>query len=402
MKDLYDWRLQLKKFNTLILGGFLALGVQANEDLIRDSKNTLLNYSYQKAIEDSSKLKKDWINSATYQYIYNNDGDYTTQKSYISISQPIFKSGGIYSAIKYANAMEKYTKTTIDNQRQELIKQIISLGYELKKLDITISKQKLLIANAKLDIARKKEQVLSGLLDTSFLDNAILDANTKQNSLIDLELQKATLENNLEKISSQSYDQLQLPTFNLVDEQKFLSNNIYIKQTNEDIQNSYWASRMTTANYLPTVNFVANYTKYHDTDNNPAFATDDSFSNVGFNITIPLDVKYSNTIESSKIAYLQKKATIEDQKNEQLQDYKTAIEKVKSLESKITIAKEDISLYDSLLVQMVEQKNVGMKTQTDVQTMENSKAIKELDLKSLDIDKQLALLEVYYRVANEL
>lgn len=402
MKDLYDWRLQLKKFNTLILGGFLALGVQANEDLIRDSKSTLLNYSYQKAIEDSSKLKKDWINSATYQYIYNNDGDYTTQKSYISISQPIFKSGGIYSAIKYANAMEKYTKTTIDNQRQELIKQIISLGYELKKLDITISKQKLLIANAKLDIARKKEQVLSGLLDTSFLDNAILDANTKQNSLIDLELQKATLENNLEKISSQSYDQLQLPTFNLVDEQKFLSNNIYIKQTNEDIQNSYWASRMTTANYLPTVNFVANYTKYHDTDNNPAFATDDSFSNVGFNITIPLDVKYSNTIESSKIAYLQKKATIEDQKNEQLQDYKTAIEKVKSLESKITIAKEDIYLYDSLLVQMVEQKNVGMKTQTDVQTMENSKAIKELDLKSLDIDKQLALLEVYYRVANEL
>ncbi|MBD3841137.1 MAG: TolC family protein [Campylobacterales bacterium] len=392
----------MKKFNTLILGGFLALGVQANEDLIRDSKSTLLNYSYQKAIEDSSKLKKDWINSATYQYIYNNDGDYTTQKSYISISQPIFKSGGIYSAIKYANAMEKYTKTTIDNQRQELIKQIISLGYELKKLDITISKQKLLIANAKLDIARKKEQVLSGLLDTSFLDNAILDANTKQNSLIDLELQKATLENNLEKISSQSYDQLQLPTFNLVDEQKFLSNNIYIKQTNEDIQNSYWASRMTTANYLPTVNFVANYTKYHDTDNNPAFATDDSFSNVGFNITIPLDVKYSNTIESSKIAYLQKKATIEDQKNEQLQDYKTAIEKVKSLESKITIAKEDIYLYDSLLVQMVEQKNVGMKTQTDVQTMENSKAIKELDLKSLDIDKQLALLEVYYRVANEL
>jgi outer membrane protein TolC len=378
----------------------LSVTVFANDQMIIESKQEVLKYSYEKAIQDTNKLKKDWINPATYQYIYNNDGDYTTQRSFINISQPIFKSGGIYSAIKYADAMEKYSQTTIDNQKIEIIKNIIDLGYQLKKLDITINKQKLLIDNAKLDIQRKKEQVLTGLLDTSFLDNAILDANTKQNSLIDLEYQKQTLQNNLSKISSKNYDELELPTLSLIDEKKFIDNNIYLKLSNEDIQNSYWVSRMTTANYLPAVNLTANYTNYHETDNSPKIAADESH-NIGFNITIPLDIKYSNTIESAKIDYLKKKADQIDKQNEQLQDYKSTIAQIEALDKKLIIAKEDIELYDSLLVQMIEQRNVGMKTDSDVQTMENSKNIKALDIKTLDIEKQLALLDIYYRVASE-
>lgn len=156
---------------------------------------------------------------------------------------------------------------------------------------------------------------------------------------------------------------------------------------------------MTTANYLPTVNVTANYTKYHELDNNVKL-TDES-SNVGFNVTIPLDIKFSNTIQSSKIAYLQKKATLEDTRIEQMNDYKSSVAKVDSLKEKLQIAKSDIELYDSLLIQMIEQKNVGMKTDSDVETMENSKKIKELDLKSLEFEKQLALLEIYYRITDE-
>lgn len=399
MKDLNDWRRQLQKLNKVILSSSLLfiIGANASDDILSQNKEDILNYSYEKSIQDSSKLEKDWINPITYKYIYNNGEKYTTKKSFISISQPIFKSGGIYYAVKYAASMEKYSKTSIDVQRKELIKQTVNLLFQIKKIDITIKKQKLAIQNAKLDIKRKKEQVLNGILDTSFLDNAIIESNIKQNGLIDLEYQKDVLVNNLSTLSDKEYKQLALPTLMLLESDNYIDNNIYVKKAKEDIDSSYWMKNMIFSNYLPTVNFTGDYTKYHDSDSNPNLS-ENGTTNVGFNITIPLDIKYSYNIQSSKIEYLQKKATLNDKKREELSKYKNAIAKINSIDNKIDIAKDDIKLYDSLLTQIQEQLSVGMKTQSDVDTMINSKKIKELDTKSLEVEKQIELLEIYSRI----
>ncbi len=398
----------MKNFNFLIIGSLVfTLGLNAQdvilqgqeEAVLSQTKKDILNYSYKKSIEDSNKLEKDWINPITYKYIYNNGETYTTKKSFISISQPVFKSGGIYSAIKYANSMRKYSKTTIDGQKKELIKQTLDLLFQIKNIDININKQKLLIKNSLLDIEIKQEQVLGGTLDTSFLDNAILDSNTKQNALIDLEYQKQSLINNLAIISDKRYDELNLPILQLVDEDSFLKQNIYIKKAKEDIDSSYWMKKMVTSNYLPTVNFTADYTKYHDRGGNIALS-DAGVRNVGFNITIPLDIKYSNQIQSSKLEYLQKKSTLEDKQKEELLIFKNSLAKIKSLDAKIKIAQNNVELYDSLLTQIIEQHEVGMKTESDVQTMVNSKQIRTLDIKSLNIEKQIQLLEIYSRVEN--
>jgi outer membrane protein TolC len=127
----------------------------------------------------------------------------------------------------------------------------------------------------------------------------------------------------------------------------------------------------------------------------------DGTTNLGFNITIPLDIKYSYNIESYKIAYLQKRTTLKDKKQEELSIFKNSMAKIDSLDKKIIIAKKDLELYDSLLIQMIEQQTVGMKTQSDVDTLANSKDIKKLDIQSLNVDKQIELLEIYSRVENE-
>jgi len=394
----------LKHYSTIALScliGFSTLyASEKDQEILSQTKKEILNYSYEKSIEDSDKLKKDWINPFNYKYIYNNGETYTTKRSTVSITQPIFKSGGIYYAIKYANSIGEYSTTSVDVQRKELIKQTINLLFQIKKIDITIKKQKLLVANAKLDITRKKEQVLNGILDTSFLDNAILDANTKQNNLIDLEYERETLINNLSKLSDKQYNEVELPKLALIEENNFLDNNIYIKKAKEDINSAYWLKNMTISSYLPTVNLTADYTKYHDIDNNPALSEDGN-TNVGFNITIPIDIRFNNTIASTKLDYLQKKATLEDQKKEEQAIFKSSLAKLKSLDKKMEIAKSDVQLYDSLLMQLQEQLSVGMSTLSDVETMKNSKAIKKLELLSLDIDKQIELLEIYSRTEHE-
>ncbi len=400
MKVLKDWRKPLKIFKVFtslsVLFTTLLLG---NEDFLSQTKKDTLNYSYEKAIEDSSKLKQDWINPITYKYIYNNGEEYDTKRSTITVTQPIFKTGGIYSAIKYANSYGRYTNTDIDTQRKELIKQVISFLYQRKQIDISIAKQKLLVKNAKIDVQRKKEQVLNGITDSSFLDNAIIEANTRENTLVDLEYQRIELINNLATVSDKKYEELELPIFSMIDDEQFIENNIYIKKASEDIDTSYWMKNMVTSSYLPTVNLTADYTKYHDTDNNPALS-EDGTKNIGFNITMPLDVRVSYDIQSNKIAYLQKKLALEDKKKEEISLFKNSLAKINSLEKKIVIASNDVKLYDSLLTQLQEQLSVGMSTPSDVETMKNSKKIKALDVKSLNIDIQIELLDIYSRIES--
>lgn len=387
----------MRKFKLLpfILISSLSI-LSANEDYLSQKKHEILNYSYDKANEDSNKLKNDWINPITYQYIYSNTEVYDTHKSYISISQPIFKSGGIYYAIKYANSVQNETITDIDTQKSELIKQTVNLLFQIKKIDVSIKKQKLLIKNAKLDIQRKKEQVLNGILDTSFLDNSILDANSKRNALIDLEYERKSFINNLSILTDKKYEELELPKLTLNSNDDYLNKNIYLQKAKDEIKTSYWFKNMIKSNYLPTVNFTADYTHYHDIDNQTSL--NEESTNYGFNITIPLDIKSSNTIQSAKIEYLQNKSQLESKELEEQVLFKNVQEKIFSLNEKIKIAKSDIQLYDSLITQIKEQLDVGMKTQSDLDTMQNSGKIKKLEIETLNVEKQIELLEIYYRI----
>ena len=397
MKDLRDWILQLKKFKFvpyLFIG--LLSSVYAEQDYLSQTKQDILNYSYNKAKEDSNKLKNDWINPINYQYIYSNTDNYNTKKSYISISQPIFKSGGIYFAIKYANSVKNETNIGIDVQRKELIKEIVNLLFQIKKINVSISKQNLLIQNSLLDIERKKEQVLNGILDTSFLDNSILDANSKRNTLIDLEYEKMTLINNLSNLSDKKYNEFELPQLSMSNQNDFINQNIYVQKAKDEINTSYWFKNLAYSNYLPTVNLTADYTKYHDRDNQ--YSIIEESTNYGFNITIPLDIKSSNTIQSAKIEYLQKKSLLLDKETEEQTIFNNVQEKIKSLNKKMQIAKRDIKLYDSLVTQIKEQLEVGIKTQSDLDTIQNSQKVKELDIKSLKIEEQIELLELYSRM----
>lgn len=397
----------MKKYYSLPISLFLlnsSLLAQntLEESILSDNKNKILNYSYEKNIEDNAKLVKDNVKpNIEYSYSYNDDETYKTKSSTISVNQPIFKSGGIYNAIKYASSLEKYSNTSIDIQKQELIKEALNTLFEIKINEISIQKQKLVIQNAKIDIQRKKEQVLNGILDASYLDNAILDANIKKNSLIDLQLQKKTLINSLSNLTDKKYNEIKLPVFNLTSNKEFKENNIYIKQLKQDVKNSYYIKNMTISQYLPNVNLTARYTKYHDTDNKTGLALDDTPSSLGINITIPLDISFNNDIQSNKIDYLQKKLSLDDKIKEEMSLYKTSIANIESIDEKINITKDDIKLYDSLLVQLQEQYQVGMKTLSDVQTMENSKKIKSLDIKTLELQKQIKLLDIYSRLYND-
>ncbi len=387
------------RWHNLLLAIFLTSFLQAEdlESILSEDRQELIQLNKKQAEENNDKLTKDWINPITYKYIRSYTDSYDTARSMITVSQPIFKSGGIYQAIQYANALYEYQNIDIEVAKKNLIKEAISLLFQIHKTEYTIQKQRLLIKNAQIDIERKKEQVFNGLIDTSFLDNAILDANTKKNTLLDLEYQKQNLIHSFNSLSSQQYTQLDLPRFDIMTKEQFMDQNIELKKTAADIETKDWLRYMTISKYLPTVNVTYDYTKYHDTDGNPSI-TDTSYDTYGVNVTMPLDIRTFDDIESQKIEYLKARKNLEIAKVEQENFLNTRLAKLQILDKKVKITQEDVSTYDSLLTQMNELFEAGLKTQADVDTMKNSLDIRYLDIKILDIEAQLELLELYAKI----
>lgn len=386
-------------FTLLILSSFaIANETQSlEESIISKDRLELFDLSKEQIEEDSSKLKKDWINPITYSYSKNYGEFYDTEKSFVSIDQPIFKTGGIYKAIKYANALKLYSHLDINLQKKALIKDTTTILFNIHKINYQIKKVELLIKNGQIDIQRKKEQVLNGFADTSLLDNAILDTNSNKNSLADLVYQKEELINQFNTYASGDYKNFDLPKLKLIDKDIFLKNNLNILKTKADINSKNEFSWMTISKYLPTVSATFDYTKYHST-NNPSITYEDA-QNYGIKVTMPLDVRTYNDIQSKRIDYLKAQLDLKNTIAEQENFFKSKLSKIKMINSKIAIAKEDYELYNSLLDIIIEEKNAEIKTQSDVDTLLNSKKIKSLELKIYDFDKQIELLEIYSKVS---
>lgn len=400
MKDLKGWKMGSVKFKLVSLLLICNSCILSADGSILSKDRTELFFLNEKQIEENSqKLKKDWINPITLKYIKNYDEIYDQSKSTISISQPIFKSGGIYQAIKYASSLQKYQNLDVESQKKAMIKEATNLLFQIYKTKAQIKKQKLLVQNADIEIQTKREQVLSGLLDTSTLDSTILDANVKKNALLDLEYQLDNIIISFSNLSDKPYDSLELPKFSIINKDHFLGNNIYVAKARADIDTKNWQSKMSISKYLPTINFTYDYTKYHDTDSNPAI-TDNSTTKYGFNLTIPLDTRTFNDIQSSKIEHLKSKTTLNTVRSEEENLLNSKLAKLDILDKKKIIAKDDVKLYDSLLSQMVELRDAGLKTDTDVQTLKNSMEIKSLDINIIELDKQIELLEIYARVVK--
>jgi len=209
-----------------------------DESILSSLKKREFEIDLKKSVVESQKLHDSWINPINMSYIFdksNQLGKFSDTRIFkITIDQPIFKSGGIYFAIKYANASKKYFSLSVKEAEKELTAKALSLLYSYKKTKLLIKKQKLLIANAKIDVIRKKEQYLNGLVDSSFLDQALLNKNQAELRLIELISSLKEIYENFKNISDKNPDSLKMPIFRLIEKRDFLKNNLGILKSNED------------------------------------------------------------------------------------------------------------------------------------------------------------------------
>jgi len=394
----------------LFFQGSLLFSEDSNTSLdvyISEIKKEQFRYDYEKNEAESSKLRDVWIAPISLSYSFNrsDSNPYTpeqeTRTTAISMDQPIFQSGGIYYGIKYANASKKYSNYSIDVAKRKMIKDAISLLMQIKQSDLKIERQKLQIQNSEISLEQKKEQYLSGQLDSGFLDNAVIERNIVIQNLYDIETSKERLISSFSTLSDLDYENVRIPYLELLSREEFLRYNIVLQMAESKIERDRYSKNMTITQYLPAVNLTAGYTWTESS--NGFFANGErEYYDYGFRAVMPLNINTFRDIESAKIDFLKSEVTKADSKIQLDALFTQVMENLKNLEKKKALSVENRELYTKLLEDTQELFEAGYKTEYDVNLLENSVGIAKLDAKIYEIDKQLELLTLYEMYVNDL
>lgn len=376
------------------------------ENYISDTKKEQFRYDYQKNDAESSKLRDSWIAPLNLNYSYSKSNPYgdeqTGENASIKMDQPIFQSGGIYYGIKFAEASRIYADYSIDVAKKKLVKDAISLLMQIKQMDLKREKQNLLIKNAEISLAQKKEDYLNGQLDSGFLDSAIIERNQLIQALYDIETNKERLISKFNAISDMNYKDAAVPKLRTLSQKEFLDENIVLTMSQSEIEKNRHFTDVTMAKYLPRVNLVAGY-NWDKSDTIFQFgANEKDYYNFGFKANLPLDINSFRDMESSKVDYIKSKLVVEDRKRELRAIYEQVMQNIQNLEKKKQLSVENRDIYERLLADTKQLFEAGYKAEFDVELMQNSVEIQKSDVAIYDIDKQLELLTLYEMYKNEI
>ena len=383
--------------------------VQADElgNILSDNKELLFDYQFQSNDLESDMLSKSWINPVRLQYNKRFstqliDGTSITGSYSITIDQPIFRSGGIYYAIKYSQALRNANEADLKLQKRIMIGDAVSILFNLKKNRLEQQKMKYLIKNDRIDIRQKRDSYDAGLLDSSFLDQAILKKSQDEATLLGLELNLLELKQRFSLLSDKNPNSLRLPVLKMISKKKYSEENLELKTDRLRAEQSAYNANVTIAKYLPTVSLQG---QYIDGDLNPLYerpGMEEKYYNYGFTVSMPLDINSLTDIEASKVAKLRAAVQVLDRKDQVAEEYEWIHNSLSILDKKIVLAQKDEKVYNNLFRLTKNLAQAGEKTSLDADIMQNSLQIRKLDQKIYKIDKQVQLLKLYIRVENVL
>ena len=152
---------------------------------------------------------------------------------------------------------------------------------------------------------------------------------------------------------------------------------------------------ITTSNFLPKVSLFGQA----GLQDNKA-QTDDDFYNYGVKVTIPIDYNMNKNRQISKIDYLLKQTQYRLKEEEQTTYFKMLSHEISAIEQKMINSKNSIEKYQHIHQLTSDLVKGLLKTKQDLITIENRLHSSRLDLKILNLDKQIALYKLKAHLKN--
>lgn len=378
---------------SLFVSSFIFAQEKSTEVLL-PLKNEIKELENKSVKEKKEVNTYEWLSDINLNITQNkNNEDLNTKDYSLSINQEIFNFGGIKSKIDYAQYLFEQQSLKLQMENFEDLNSLYENFINLKINDINIKQNIFNIKNSEIEVEIKTSLYKNGQRDISDLNDAIMKKNSLEDLKMELQLQKVKYINEIKKLSSYEITNLDLPQISLISKENFLENatkKLYASLESNVSKTEY---QKTKSSYLPSLKLNASM----GIEDSNTKKKDDYYS-YGATVSMPISYTFSNDIEYSKLIYLQNRKKEELVKIELEQIYESSFETIKQFENRVNLAQKDIKLYEELLKLNLEEFDAGFKAKEDVETLKNSKEIRNLDIEKYRLNIQKEILYLYFQV----
>lgn len=363
-------------------------------EILTSTKKEIIQLKKEQIKEKEQINKYNWVSDITANAsVLKDKEDIQSQDYSLSFSQDIYRFGGISSQIEYSKHLKNYEALSLDISTKEDVSTIYTLLVDIKLNDISLKKNILNQANTYIDLIQKKSEYKAGELGISDLNEVIMTKNSLKETEKTLELTLKKNINTLKQYTNKNYSSIPLYKLKLMSKKVFLEKASAVKSAFYDTKVNKSSLDIKKSDYLPKLSLTGKY-GYKNGDN----IDGDDYYNYGLAVFMPFSYTSKNDIQQSKLEYLISKKKLQKQKDDISLTYDEVLLSLKNYEQKIILALDDIKLYEELLISNKEEYEAGYKTIDDIETLENSKKIRSLDVESYKLGVQKELIGVYAKI----
>jgi len=366
----------------------------SDETLLRESKQEIIKEQKKEIEANAHKLKYDWLAPLTFSSSYSKSdtqNDAVSDTS-INLNQDLFRSGGIYYKMQYAQTKLENSLASLAKENTALYQELFVGLLQLKKLRLLLEQTHYSFLNTEIEVFLKTQQYKAGTVDITELNRALRDKNAILKTELIAKQAIAEKEIALQKLTTVKLDDINIPQFALLSKDEYEANNYNLLVANLTTTQSDKEYKITRSAYLPTFTLNGAY-GYLD---NPNIKFNDDYYRVGATFSMPLDYNYYATLQESKAAYLKNRLKITDAKIDVQATYKTAQSKIANYNEYNKVTKENIALYTNLIEVIEQALSSGLKTGYDLKTLQNTKMVDELEIAINEINIQIELAQLLF------
>jgi outer membrane protein TolC len=202
------------------------------------------------------------------------------------------------------------------------------------------------------------------------------------------------------KLSDVAIDTVSIPTYTLTQKEPFLTEGWDIRYSQALGRNAAQQYGQIKSSYLPKLTFIADagYQRY-DAQTFPSSDYRGNFYDAGLQLSIPLTYNSSAASQEAQAVYLKQQALTADTQRQMDALYDQTVALIESYH-KPSASHDNLTFYDELLKATKAAVNAGYKAGYDLQTLQNTRAIEELEIQINEINIQIQLSQLHYRMRH--
>ncbi len=378
------------------------------QSLLSPEKQNFFKQQQQQIDATYEKLRYDWLSpinlkaSSIYEKSASFGGAKDTRQSLsASMAQDLFRSGGITYSIDYAHANKEANSLALSKDIAAINQQLMNAVLTYRKNEIALKQSDLKLKNAQIEIFLKRKQYEAGDIDITFLNNALMNQSNELKNNTALRYALAQQKFEAAKFTDLSIDSLSVPLYTLSQKETFLDEGWNIRYAKALSQSAAQQYGQIKSSYLPKLTLIADagYLRY-DSYAAPTVDYRGNFYDAGLQLSMPLAYNASATSQEAQATYLKQQAQSADTKRQMNALYDQTVALVESYKQTIAITQNNLKYYDELLGATKAAVNAGYKAGYDLQTLQNTRAIEDLEIQINEINIQIQLSQLHHQMQH--